>query len=84
MLVIAVAIYVAGLQGLAFQYYFNIGTVPMVLSAFEPVTTIALAAIIHIFWRGPLWITALVSLSWTLTLSVIFQKLFNVPLPGGF
>jgi hypothetical protein len=83
-IVIAVGLYVAGLQTLAFQYFFTLGSVPMVLSAFEPVTTIALAAIIHIFWRGPLWITALVSLGWTLTLSVIFQKVFNVPLPGGF
>jgi len=83
-IVVAVAIYIAGLQGLAFQYYFNIGSVPMVLSAFEPVTIVALSAIIHIFWRGPLWITALVSTGWTLTLSLVFQKVFNIPLPGGF
>jgi len=83
-LVVAVAVYIGALQGLAFQYYFNIGTVPMVLSAFEPVTIVALAAIIHIFWRGPLWITALVSIGWTLTLSLVFQKVFNIPLPGGF
>lgn len=83
-LVVAVAVYLAALQGLAFQYYFSIGSVPVVLSAFEPVTVIALAAIIHIFWHGPLWITALVSLGWTLALSAIFQKVFNLPLPGGF
>lgn len=83
-LVIAVAIYIAALQGLAFQYYFNIGSVPMVLSAFEPVTIVALATIIHIFWRGPLWITALISVGWSLTLSLVFQKAFNIPLPGGF
>ncbi|MEH6829390.1 MAG: tripartite tricarboxylate transporter TctB family protein [Sulfitobacter sp.] len=83
-LVAAVAVYIGGLQVLAFQYYFNIGTIPMVLSAFEPVTIIALSAIIHIFWRGPLWITALVSCGWTLTLSLVFQKLFSIPLPGGF
>lgn len=83
-IVVAVGIYIAGLQWLAFQYYFNIGSIPMILSAFEPVTIIALAAIIHIFWRGPLWITALVSVGWTLTLSLVFQKIFNIPLPGGF
>jgi hypothetical protein len=83
-IVVAVGIYIAGLQWLAFQYYFNIGSVPMILSAFEPVTIIALAAIIHIFWRGPLWITSLVSVGWTLTLSLVFQKIFNIPLPGGF
>lgn len=83
-LVTSVAVYIAALQALAFQYYFNIGTIPMVLSAFEPTTIVALAAIIHIFWRGPLWITALISVGWTLTLSLVFQKVFNIPLPGGF
>jgi len=83
-LVAAVAVYIGGLHVLAFQYYFNIGTIPMVLSAFEPVTIIALASIIHLFWRGPLWITALISVGWTLTLSLVFQKMFNIPLPGGF
>ncbi|AKS45367.1 Tripartite tricarboxylate transporter TctB family protein [Octadecabacter temperatus] len=83
-LVVAVAVYVGALQGLAFQYYFDIGSIPMVLSAFEPVTIIALSAIIHIFWRGPLWITSLVSIGWTLTLSLVFQKVFSIPLPGGF
>ena len=83
-LAIAVGIYIAGLQFLAFQYYFKIGDIPMVLSAFEPVTTISLAATIYVFWRGPLWITVLISLGWTLALSLVFQKLFNIPLPGGF
>lgn len=83
-LAVAVGVYIAGLQFLAFQYYFKIGEIPMVLSAFEPVTTISLAATIHIFWRGPLWITVLISLGWTLALSLVFQKLFTIPLPGGF
>jgi hypothetical protein len=83
-LVSCVAVYIGALQVLAFQYYFNIGSVPMVLSAFEPVSIVALASIIHIFWRGPLWITALISVGWTLALSLVFQKLFNIPLPGGF
>ena len=83
-LAIAVALYIGALQGLAFQYYFTIATIPMVLSAFEPVTILILVGIIHLYWRGALWVTALVSIGWTLTLSVIFQKLFNIPLPGGF
>lgn len=80
----AVAIYIGALQMLAFQYYFTLGAIPMVLSAFEPVTIVALSAIIHIFWRGPLWITVLISVGWTLVLSLVFQKVFNIPLPGGF
>jgi hypothetical protein len=83
-LVGAVAIYIACLQGLAFQYFMTVSGVPFVISAFEPVTIVALAAIIHIFWRGPLWITSVVSIGWTLSLSLVFQKVFNIPLPGGF
>lgn len=80
----AVAVYILALQMLAFQVYFAIAGVPFVLSAFEPVTLVALAAIIHVAWRGPLWITTLVATGWTLALSLTFQKLFNIPLPGGF
>ncbi|CUH68069.1 Tripartite tricarboxylate transporter TctB family protein [Thalassovita gelatinovora] len=79
-----VALYILALQVLAFQVYFSIGSVPFVLSAFEPVTVLALAAIIHTSWRGPLWITVLTAMGWTLALSLTFQKLFNIPLPGGF
>lgn len=84
MLAGAVFVYIAALQTLAFQVYFKVSGVDFVLSAFEPVTIIALAAIIHTSWRGPLWITALVSVFWALTLSLVFQKLFQIPLPGGF
>lgn len=84
LLALTVAIYIAGLQFLAFQHYFTLGGVHLILSAFEPVTIIALATIIHVFWRGPLWITAVISVGWTLTLSLVFQKLFVIPLPGGF
>ena len=83
-LALTVAIYIAALQLLAFQVFFAIAGVALVLSAFEPVTTIALATIIHFFWRGPLWITVVISTGWTLTLSLVFQKVFAIPLPGGF
>ena len=79
-----IAVYIAALQFLAFQVFFNAFGAPFVLSAFEPVTIIALATIIHVSWRGPLWITVLISASWTLTLSLVFQKVFSIPLPGGF
>jgi len=84
LLAVTIAIYVAALQFLAFQVFFSVFATPFVLSAFEPVTTIALAAIIHMSWRGPLWITVLISASWTLTLSLVFQKVFSIPLPRGF
>ncbi len=83
-LAVTVAIYISCLQYLAFQQGFNIGQTHFVLSAFEPVTIVALTAIIHMSWRGPLWITLSISIIWTLILSVVFQKMFNIPLPGGF
>ena len=79
-----VGIYILALQYLAFQKDFLIGESFFSISAFEPVTIVALAAIIHIHWHGKLWITTLVSLFWTLTLSLVFQKAFNLPLPGSF
>lgn len=79
-----VGLYIMALQQLAFQYDFAVGNSFFSISAFEPVTITALAAIIHIYWRGPLWITTLVTVLWTLVLSLIFQKAFNLPLPGSF
>lgn len=79
-----VAAYILALQFLAFQIYLKIAGVDIVLSAFEPVTIIALSTIIHFAWRGPLWITVAISSGWTLLLSLVFQKLFQIPLPGGF
>ena len=79
-----VAIYIACLQFLAFQLGFSISGIHFILSAFEPVTIVALAAIIHMSWRGPFWITATISTVWTVVLSLVFQKMFNIPLPGGF
>ncbi len=84
MLAALVGIYILSLQFLAFQRDFLIGESYFSISAFEPVTIVALAAIIHIHWHGKLWITTLVSLCWTLALSVIFQKAFTLPLPGSF
>ncbi len=84
LLAIAVAIYIAALQFLAFQQNYNVFGTNLRLTAFEPVTIIALAAIIHASWRGPIWITTVISISWTLILSLVFQLVFRIPLPGSF
>jgi hypothetical protein len=54
------------------------------VSAFEPVTVVALAVIIQASWRGPLWITVAVAAGWTAVLSAVFQHVFKIPLPGTF
>lgn len=81
LLVVTVALYIAALQLLAFQAFFSIAGIPLILSAFEPATVLALATIIHLSWRGALWITVLIAAGWTFTLSPVFQKIFLIPLP---
>lgn len=80
----AVALYIAALQFMAFQYNVAIAGTALRLSAFEPATVLTLSTIIHLSWRGPLWITLVVSLSWTAILSLVFQLVFRIPLPGSF
>lgn len=80
----AIAVYIAALQVLAFQQNFSIFGTNLRLTAFEPATIITLCAIIHVSWRGPIWITAAVSISWTIVLSLVFQLVFRIPLPGSF
>lgn len=83
-LAVAVALYIAALQLLAFRYDIVVGGFRHTVTAFEPVTAVMLAAIIHVSWRGALWITAAISLSWVAVLSAVFQHVFKIPLPGSF
>lgn len=80
----AVAVYIAALQLLAFRNDVVIAGFRHTISAFEPVTIIALVTIIHVAWHGPLWITTTIAVGWTLILSLVFQHVFVIPLPGGF
>ena len=80
----AVAVYISALQLLAFQQNFAIFGTNLRLSAFEPATIVTLCTIIHLNWRGPFWITAAISFAWTIILSLVFQLVFSIPLPGSF
>ncbi|MDA8584839.1 tripartite tricarboxylate transporter TctB family protein [Rhodobacteraceae bacterium] len=80
----AVAVYIAALQVLAFQHNLSILGTNLRLTAFEPATIVTLTTIIHLSWRGPLWITVATSVAWTLILSLVFQLVFRIPLPGSF
>jgi len=84
LLACAVAVYIAALHILAFQQNFSIFGTSLKLSAFEPATILTLTTIIHVSWRGPIWITAVVSITWTAILSLVFQLVFRIPLPGSF
>ena len=80
----AVALYIATLQVMAFQQGITIFGTHLRLTAFEPATILALSTFIHLSWRGPLWITVAVSVTWTVILSLVFQLVFRIPLPGSF
>lgn len=84
LLAAAVAVYIAALQFLAFRHDIVIGGFRHTLSAFEPVSVIAIAAIIKASWRGPLWAAVLIAAGWTLTLALVFAHVFKIPLPGSF
>lgn len=84
LLAVAVAIYIAALHVLAFQKNLLIFGTNLKLTAFEPATIVTLCVIMHLSWRGPIWITAIISIAWTLVLSLVFQMVFRIPLPGSF
>ena len=62
------------LQLLAFQTNFSFLGFNLKLSAFEPVDHPGLATLIHISWRGPIWITTSVSIFWALTFRWCFRS----------
>lgn len=84
LLAIGIAVYLAALQSLAFQHRLDLFGLNLSLTAFEPATIVTLATIMHLSWRGPIWITTGVSIAWTLVLSLVFQLVFKIPLPGTF
>ena len=84
LLAIAVAVYITALQVLAFQHNTSVFGTNLRLTAFEPATILTLCTIIHASWRGPIWITAAISVTWTIVLSLVFQLVFRIPLPGSF
>ncbi|MBT8418080.1 MAG: tripartite tricarboxylate transporter TctB family protein [Silicimonas sp.] len=80
----AIAVYISALQLMAFQQHISVFGTSLRLSAFEPATIVTLCTIIHLSWRGPIWITATISITWTIILSLVFQLVFRIPLPGSF
>ena len=80
----AVAIYISVLHVLAFQTNVTVLGATLKLTAFEPATIVTLCVIMRLSWRGPIWIITLISVAWTLILSLVFQMVFRIPLPGSF
>jgi hypothetical protein len=82
-LLIAILIaYVAALDFIEFSRSIAIGPIAMQVNAFEPVSIVVLTAILRIFWTPRLWACVLVAVIWILLLTVTFQSLMTIPMPG--
>jgi hypothetical protein len=82
-LLIAVLIaYVAALEVLTFSRDISLGIIELQITAFEPVSIVILTTILRIFWTPRLWACLLVAVVWILVLSIAFQKLMTIPMPG--
>lgn len=74
--------YVAALEVLTFSREISLGIIELQITAFEPVSIVILTTILRIFWTSRLWACLLVAVVWILVLSITFQKLMTIPMPG--
>lgn len=74
--------YVAALEVLTFSREVSLGIIELQITAFEPVSIVILTTILRIFWTSRLWACLLVAVVWILVLSITFQKLMTIPMPG--
>jgi hypothetical protein len=81
-LVVTVGIYVAALDILSFETYVTISGLQFPVGSFEPITMLALTAMLRLFWTRRLFNCLLVAVIWTLVLSFSFRGLFHIPMPG--
>lgn len=82
MLVGVLFIYLLAMDSITFGLRGYVGGVFLVVGAFEITTVLCLCAMMKLFWNGPLWIIAFVSVGWTAFLSVTFRNIFQISLPG--
>ena len=82
MLILTVIVYVAALDTLSFEHYLALGSLSVPVGSFEPVTIVALTAMLRLFWTPRLAHCLLVSLVWTLILAFTFRGVFKIPMPG--
>jgi hypothetical protein len=81
-LIVTIIVYIAALDSLSFETYANIAGTSVPLGSFEPITVVALTAMLRFFWTNRLTHCVLVAVFWTLSISLAFRGLFNIPMPG--
>ena len=77
-----IAVYLAALEYLGFEYQFEFAGLWLTIGSFEAVSTIVVSAILAIFWAEALWKCFTVALVWILLLASAFRYIFAIPLPG--
>lgn len=82
LLVLTVIVYVAALDALSFEHYVTFGGLSVPVGSFEPVTIVALTAMLRLFWTPRLAHCVLVSVIWTIVLGFTFRGVFKIPMPG--
>ena len=82
LLIVCVVIYIAALDALSFETYLHIAGYSVPVGSFEPVTVVALTAMLRLFWTPRIAHCLAVALIWTLCLGFAFRGLFNIPMPG--
>tara|TARA_R110002110_G_scaffold30683_20_gene108559 strand:- start:7851 stop:8396 length:546 start_codon:yes stop_codon:yes gene_type:complete len=82
LLVLTVIVYVAALDALSFEHYVTFGSLSVPVGSFEPVTIVALTAMLRLFWTPRLAHCVLVSVIWTIVLGFTFRGVFKIPMPG--
>tara|TARA_B100000401_G_scaffold432937_1_gene370950 strand:+ start:747 stop:1301 length:555 start_codon:yes stop_codon:yes gene_type:complete len=76
-------IYIFGLTNYNFSYELYIFNLELILGSFLIYTIITLTLLLHIYWGKKLILCLLVSVVWSLFLSITFVNFFNTPLPGS-
>lgn len=82
LLIAVIFIYLIAMDAITFGLQGYLGSLYIVVGAFEIATVLCLSVLMKLYWNGPLWIITTVSLVWTTALSLIFRNVFLISLPG--
>lgn len=82
MLIGLIGSYLLCLQMLSFEYAVQLGGTRLIYGSFEVITTVAITAVLAVFWKQALWACLVVAGVWTTVLAAIFRYVFVIPLPG--
>lgn len=82
LLIGVIFVYLLAMDAITFGLRGYVAGIYLVAGAFEIATILCLCVLMKLFWNGPLWIIAAVSVGWTAFLSLAFRNIFLISLPG--